>query len=169
MIIPAIISNEYFETFPLIIFYDSPFLVFLPHLLLLRDAGERLLLPDQGLRQLRHVLTIALAPPITQETFQTLIRLLKGCAFCPSPSWTDRWEGVQIFRFQLLPRVEQGVQEDVAVLKIQGHPELLPLASKYSGILSFTPTLLDLRSLIVELLIHVCFNICVDCFSSVDL
>ena len=50
-----------------------------------------------------------------------------------------------MFRFQLLPRVEQGVQKDVTVLKIEGHPEF------GNRTVLLIPTSLDLRSLIVEI------------------
>ena len=96
--------------------------------LYLWDASERLLFPDQGFWQFCHVLPVASASPVTQESFQDR-RLFKGCAFCASSSWTDRmWQRVSTLRFQLLPGVEQGVQQDVAMLKIQRHRRLYSFA-----------------------------------------
>ena len=94
-------------------------------------AGERLLPLDQLLRQLGHVLPVALAPPVAQESSRCL-RLLKGRALrSPSPR-THRWQVVRLFGSQLLPRVDQRVQEQVAVLETQRHAGFCFLISGFN-------------------------------------
>ena len=94
-------------------------------------AGERLLPLDQLLRQLGHVLPVALAPPVAQEPSRSL-RFLKGRALrSPSPR-TRGWQVVRLFGSQLLPRVDQRVQEQVAVLETQRHAGFCFLISGFN-------------------------------------